>query len=44
MTTNGILQILLFFFVITLLAKPVGIYLLKVYNGERTILSIIFGP
>ena len=44
MTTNGILQILLFFFVITLLAKPVGIYLLKVYNGERTILSFIFGP
>ena len=44
MTTNGILQILLFFFVLTLLAKPVGIYLLKVYNGERTILSTIFGP
>lgn len=44
MTSNGILQILLFFFVLTLLAKPVGIYLLKVYNGERTIISIIFGP
>ncbi len=44
MTSNGILQILLFFFVLTLLSKPVGIYLLKVYNGERTIISIIFGP
>ena len=44
MTTNGILQILLFFFVLTVLAKPAGIYLLKVYNGERTILSTIFGP
>ncbi len=44
MTTNGILQILLFFSIVTILAKPVGIYLLKVYNGERTILSIILGP
>ena len=44
MTLNGILQILLFFFVLTILAKPVGIYLLKVYNGERTILSIVFSP
>ena len=34
---------MLFFFVLTVLAKPVGIYLLKVYYGERTILSIIFG-
>ena len=28
----------------TLLVKPMGIYLLKVYNGERTFLSFIFGP
>lgn len=44
MTTNGILQILAFFFVLTILAKPVGLYVLKVYNGEKTFLSIIFSP
>lgn len=44
MTTNGILQILLFLGVVALLAKPMGIYLLKVYNGDRTLLSIVFGP
>lgn len=44
MTINGIIQILLFLTVLTLLAKPMGIYLLKVYNGERTILSYVFAP
>ncbi len=44
MTSNGILQILLFLFALTLLAKPAGIYLLKVYNGEKTLLDFIFKP
>jgi len=44
MTTNGILQILFYLALLTLLAKPVGIYLLKVYNGEKTFLDLIFGP
>jgi K+-transporting ATPase ATPase A chain len=44
MTTNGILQILLYLAVLTLLAKPVGIYLLRVYNGEKTFLDILFKP
>jgi len=44
MTINGIIQILLFLTVLTLLAKPMGIYLLKVYNGDRTVLSYILGP
>lgn len=44
MTSNGIFQILLFLAVLTLLAKPVGIYLLKVYNGEKSLLDFIFKP
>jgi K+-transporting ATPase ATPase A chain len=44
MTLSGIFQILLFLTVLTLLVKPVGIYLLKVYNGEKTLLDFIFKP
>ncbi|MEQ1605752.1 MAG: potassium-transporting ATPase subunit KdpA [Pyrinomonadaceae bacterium] len=44
MTLNGILQILAYLAVLTLLAKPVGIYLVKVYNGERTFLDFLFRP
>ncbi len=44
MTTNGILQILLYLVVLTLLAKPMGIYLFRVYNGERTFLDFLFKP
>lgn len=44
MTTNGILQILLFLAVLTLLTKPMGIYLQKVYSGEKTFLDFILKP
>ena len=44
MTTNGILQILLYFAVLTLLVKPMGIYLVKVYNSEKTWLDFIAKP
>ncbi|MEQ1646708.1 MAG: potassium-transporting ATPase subunit KdpA, partial [Pyrinomonadaceae bacterium] len=44
MTFNGILQILVFFAIIALLTKPVGIYMTRVYSGERTFLDIIFEP
>ena len=44
MTFNGILQVVIFLAVLTLLAKPFGIYLLKVYNGEKTRLDLIFRP
>jgi len=35
---------LIFLALITLLAKPMGIYLARVYNGERTFLDFIFKP
>lgn len=44
MTLIGILQILAYLTILTLLAKPVGIYLVKVYNGEKTFLDIVVRP
>ncbi len=36
MTPNGIIQILLFFVALVALTKPIGAYMAKVFNGERT--------
>lgn len=44
MTYNGLLQILFFLVVLTLLAKPMGLFLLRVYNGEKTFLDFLFKP
>ncbi len=44
MTPNGIFQILLFFALIVAAAKPLGTFMAKVYEGERTFLSPIMGP
>ncbi len=44
MTFNGILQIVFFLVLLTLLAKPVGIYLTKVFNGEKTLLDFLLRP
>ena len=44
MTFNGILQILLFFAVILALTKPTGVYLTRVYSGEKTFLDFIMRP
>ncbi|WEK51669.1 MAG: potassium-transporting ATPase subunit KdpA [Candidatus Kaistia colombiensis] len=44
MTVNGWIQILLFCGIIIALVKPLGGYMTRVFNGERTILSILFGP
>lgn len=44
MTLNGIFQILLFFAIILVLTKPMGIYLTQVYSGERKFLGFFLGP
>src|SRR5260370_22157984 len=44
MTPNGTLQILSFFLLIVLIAKPLGSYMTKVFNGERTFLHPILRP
>src|SRR3984957_513356 len=44
MTANGIAQILIFTAIIAALAVPLGIYMARVFSGERTFLSPILVP
>jgi potassium-transporting ATPase potassium-binding subunit len=44
MTFNGWLQILIFIAIIVAIAKPVGIFITKVFNGERTFLHPVLRP
>ncbi len=43
-TLDGWLLIALFLIVLTALTRPLGGYLKRVFDGERTWLSIVFGP
>jgi len=44
MTSIGILQILLFFGLILALTKPIGLFMSRVFNGERTFLHPLLRP
>jgi K+-transporting ATPase ATPase A chain len=44
MTTIGWIQILLFCAIVVALAKPLGGYMTRVFNGERTFLSPLLRP
>jgi K+-transporting ATPase ATPase A chain len=44
MTTNGILQIAIFFLLVLALAKPLGVYMTRVFAGERTFLHPLLRP
>jgi K+-transporting ATPase ATPase A chain len=44
MTLNGWLQILLFIAIIIAVAKPVGIFMTHVFDGERTFLHFVLRP
>ena len=44
MTMNGWIQIALFSAIIIALTKPLGGYMTRVFNGERTFLSPLFHP
>jgi potassium-transporting ATPase potassium-binding subunit len=44
MTTLGIAQILLFFGIVLLLTKPVGLYMSRVFQGGRTLLHPVVRP
>src|SRR2546428_13991690 len=43
-TLNSVLQVLLFLAIVLLLTKPLGLYLTKVFAGERTWLSPVCVP
>jgi len=44
MTGNDIVQIVLFFGVLLLLAKPLGVYMARVYEGQPSGLDRVLGP
>jgi len=44
MTLNGFLQLGIYFLVLLALTKPLGVYMTKVFSGERIFLGRIFGP
>ena len=43
-TLNSVLQVVIFLVILLLLTKPMGLYLTRVFSGERTWLTPIFGP
>ena len=44
MTTSGVLQILLYFGVLLALTKPLGSYMARVYQGQKTFLHPVLRP
>jgi K+-transporting ATPase ATPase A chain len=44
MTFNGWIQILLYCAIVVALVKPLGWHMTRVFNGERTFLSLVFRP
>jgi K+-transporting ATPase ATPase A chain len=44
MTLNGVLQIAFYLAILILLAIPLGSYMARVYQGERTFLDGVLGP
>src|SRR4051812_44880070 len=44
MTINGWIQILIYFVLLTLLTRPLGGFLHRVFEGQRTLLSRMLGP
>jgi K+-transporting ATPase ATPase A chain len=43
-TLNAVLQVLLYLFLILLITKPLGLYMYRIFNGERTWLSPVVVP
>jgi K+-transporting ATPase ATPase A chain len=44
MTTQGFLQLAVFFAAVLAVTKPLGVYMTRVFNGERTLLHPILSP
>lgn len=44
MTFNGFLQLAIYFLVLLAVTKPLGVYMTKVFSGEKTFLSRLLGP
>ena len=44
MTLLGIAQIVIFFAIVVAITKPIGIFMHRVFEGERTFLHPVFRP
>ena len=44
MTVNGWLQIIVFFLAVVGFARPLGIYMARVFEREHTFVDVIFRP
>ena len=44
MSFNGILQLAVYFLVLLAITKPIGIYMTRVFSGEKTFMSRVLGP
>ncbi|MGZ3494480.1 MAG: potassium-transporting ATPase subunit KdpA [Thermodesulfobacteriota bacterium] len=44
MTLNGLLQLGLYFLVLFVVTKPLGVYMTRIFSGEKTFLGRVFGP
>ncbi|MGZ3592673.1 MAG: potassium-transporting ATPase subunit KdpA [Syntrophales bacterium] len=44
MTLNGLLQLGLYFLVLFVVTKPLGVYMTTIFSGEKTFLGRVFGP
>jgi potassium-transporting ATPase potassium-binding subunit len=44
MTANGWLQIALFFIILLAITKPIGVFMARVFSGERTFLDPVLRP
>lgn len=44
MTINGFLQVGIYFLALLAVTKPLGVYMTRVFSGEKIILDRVFGP
>jgi potassium-transporting ATPase potassium-binding subunit len=44
MTLNGLLQLAIFILALLAVTKPIGVYMAKVFSGERTFMEKLLGP
>jgi K+-transporting ATPase ATPase A chain len=44
MTTNGIIQLVAYFLVLLAITKPLGAYMTRVFQGEKTFMSRVLDP
>ena len=44
MTANGLIQIVVYFLILLALTKPIGLFMARLFSGERTFLHPVLHP